>query len=77
MTMRATSIPVDNKRLGRARFVAKTRQQLALPLKGNTTSEKLRYQKRRRQIYGPDYVPKIPVKSAKKGPTLGGVKQVG
>jgi len=29
-----------------------------------TNSEKGQYQKRGRQIYGPDYVPKIPAKAA-------------
>jgi hypothetical protein len=65
---------VQNKRLGQALAVAKRMQDLPLPPKVNT-SQKLGYQKRGRQIYGPDYVPKIPVKSAKESHTPSPVKQ--
>jgi transposase len=58
----------ENKRLGQALAVAKRMQDLAPAPKVNTNSKKLGYQKRGRQIYGPDYVPKIPVKSAKESP---------
>ena len=64
----------ENKRLGQALAVAKRMQDLPLPPKVNT-SQKLGYQKRGRQIYGPDYVPKIPVKSAKESHTPSPVKQ--
>ncbi len=57
---------VENKRLGQALAVAKRMQDLALPPKVYTNSQKLGYQKRGRQIYGSDYVPKIPVKSVKR-----------
>jgi hypothetical protein len=40
-------------------------------------TQKLGYQKRGRQIYGPDYVPKIPVRSAKESPTPSPVEQTG
>ncbi len=68
---------VQNKRLGQALAVAKRMQDLALPPKVNTNSKKLGYQKRGRQIYGPDYVLKIPVKSAKESPTPSPVEQTG
>jgi hypothetical protein len=68
---------VANKRLGQALAVAKRMQYLALPRKVNTNSQKLGYQKRGRQIYGPDYVPKIPVRSAKESPTPSPVEQTG
>jgi hypothetical protein len=68
---------VENKRLGQALAVAKRMKDLALPPKVNTNSQKLGYQKRGRQIYGPDYVPKIPVKSVKEGPTPSLVEQTG
>jgi hypothetical protein len=58
----------ENKRLGKALAVAKVMQDLALPPKVHTNGRKLGYQKRGRQIYGPDYMPKIPVKSVKEGP---------
>jgi hypothetical protein len=67
----------ENKRLGQALAVAKRIQDLALPPKVNTNSQELGYQRRGRQIYGPDYVPKIPVKSAKEGPTPSPVKRAG
>ena len=68
---------VQNKRLGQALAIAKRMQDLALPPKVNTNSKKLGYQKRGRQIYGPDYVLKIPVKSAKESPTPSPVEQTG
>lgn len=68
---------VANKRLGQALAVAKRMQDLTLPAKVNTNSQKLGYQKRGRQIYGPDYVPKIPVRSAKESPTPSPVEQTG
>lgn len=64
-----------NKRLGTALAVAKVMQDLALPPKLHTNGRKLGYQKRGRQIYGPDYVPKIPVKSVNEGPTRRLVEQ--
>jgi hypothetical protein len=67
----------ENKRLGQALAVAKRMQYLAPAPKVNTNSKKLGYQKRGRQIYGPDYVPKIPVKSAKESPTPSPVEQTG
>ncbi len=67
----------ENKRLGKALAVAKVMQDLALLPKVHTNSQKLGYQKRGRQIYGPDYVPKIPVKSVKEGPIPSLVEQTG
>jgi hypothetical protein len=67
----------ENKRLGQALAIAKRMQDLALPPNVNTKSKKLGYQKRGRQIYGPDYVPKIPAKSVKESPTPSQVEQTG
>jgi transposase len=67
----------ENKRLGKALAVAKVMQDLALPPKVHTNGRKLGYQKRGRQIYGPDYMPKISVKSVKEGPIPRLVEQTG
>ena len=67
----------ENKRLGQALALAKRMQYLAPAPKVDTNSKKLGFQKRGRQIYGPDYVPKIPVKSAKESPTSSPVKRTG
>jgi hypothetical protein len=67
----------ENKRLGKALAVAKVMQDLPLPPKVQTNSQKLGYQKRGRQIYGPDYMPKISVKSVKEGPIPSLVEQTG
>lgn len=67
----------ENKRLGKALAVAKVMQDLALSPTVQTNSQKLGYQKRGRQIYGPDYVPKIPVRSAKEGLVSRPVEQAG
>lgn len=66
---------VGNKHLGQALAVAKRVQDLTLPPKVHSNSQELGSQKRGRQSYGPDYVPKIPVKSVKEGPTLRLVEQ--
>jgi hypothetical protein len=58
-----TSI-VENKRLGHALALIKAQQDSHFEAKVKTNSEKGKYQKRGRQIYGPDYVPKISAKSA-------------
>jgi hypothetical protein len=68
---------VENKRLGQALALAKKRQNLAPPPQVHTNSQKLGHQKRGRHIYGPDYVPKIPVKSVKEEPTPSLVEQTG
>ena len=60
---------IENKRLGHALAVIKAQQDTYFRPKVNTNSQKGGYQKRGRQIYGPDYVPKIPVRSAKEGPS--------
>ena len=57
---------VENKRLGHALAVIKAQQDSHFETKVKTDSEKGEYQKRGRQIYGPDYVPKIPAKTAAK-----------
>lgn len=54
---------VENKRLGHALALIKAQQDKYFETKVKTNSEKGEYQKRGRQIYGPDYVPKIPAKS--------------
>jgi hypothetical protein len=48
-----------NKRLGHALTVVKAQQDIKHQPKVRTNSEKLGYQKRGRQLYGPDYKPKI------------------
>ncbi len=55
---------VENKRLGHTLALIKTQQDVHFEAKVKTNSEKDGYQKRGRQIYGPDYIPKIPVKAA-------------
>jgi hypothetical protein len=55
---------VENKRLGHALALIKAQQDRHFEAKVKTNSEKGQYQKRGRQIYGPDYVPKISAKSA-------------
>jgi hypothetical protein len=55
---------VENKRLGHALALIKAQQDSHFEAKVKTNSEKGEYQKRGRQIYGPDYVPKIPAKTA-------------
>jgi hypothetical protein len=55
---------VENKRLGHALALIKAQQDSHFEAKVKTNSEKGEYQKRGRQIYGPDYVPKISAKSA-------------
>jgi hypothetical protein len=67
----------ENKRLGKALAIAKVMQDLALPPKVHTNGRKIGYQKRGRQIYGPDYMPKISVKSVKEGPLPSLVGQTG
>jgi hypothetical protein len=59
---------VENKRLGHALALIKVQQDRHFEAKVKTNSEKGEYQKRGRQIYGPDYVPKIPAKAAAKEP---------
>ena len=54
----------ENKRLGHALALIKAQQDSHFEAKVKTNSEKGQYQKRGRQIYGPDYVPKIPGKAA-------------
>jgi hypothetical protein len=68
---------IENKRLGHALAVIKAQQDTCFTPKVNTNSQKLGYKKRGRQIYGPDYVPKIPVRSVKEGPTPSLVEQTG
>ncbi|MCU1227028.1 MAG: Integrase catalytic region [Edaphobacter sp.] len=60
---------VENKRLGHTLALIKAQQDSHFEAKVKTNSEKGQYQKRGRQIYGPDYVPKIPVKVAVAEPT--------
>jgi hypothetical protein len=55
---------VENKRLGHALALIKAQQDRHFEAKVKTNSEKGQYQKRGRQIYGHDYVPKISAKSA-------------
>src|ERR1700726_4197436 len=55
---------VENKRLGHTLALIKAQQDSHFEVKIKTNSEKGEYQKRGRQIYGPDYVPKIPTKPA-------------
>jgi hypothetical protein len=55
---------VENKRLGHTLALIKAQQDSHFEAKVKTNSEKGQYQKRGRQIYGPDYVPKIPAKGA-------------
>jgi hypothetical protein len=55
---------VENKRLGHALSLIKAQQDSHFEVKIKTNSEKGDYQKRGRQIYGPDDVPKIPTKPA-------------
>jgi hypothetical protein len=55
---------VENKRLGHALALIKAQQDRHFKAKVKTNSEKGQYQKRGRQIYGPDYVPKISAQSA-------------
>ena len=50
---------MENKRLGHALSLIKAQQDSHFEAKVKTNSEKGEYQKRGRQIYGPDYVPKI------------------
>jgi hypothetical protein len=50
---------VENKRLGHALTVVKAQQDIKHQPKVRTNSEKLGYQKRGRQLYGPDYKAKI------------------
>ena len=45
------------------RWLVKAQQDRNFETKVMTNSEKGEYQKRGRQIYGPDYVPKIPAKA--------------
>ena len=49
----------ENKRLGHALAVVKAQQDVKHQPKIRTNSEKLGYQKRGRQFYGPDYKAKI------------------
>jgi hypothetical protein len=60
---------VENKRLGHTLALIKAQQDSHFEAKVKTNSEKGQYQKRGRQIYGPDYVPKIPAKAAAAEPT--------
>ena len=46
---------VENKRLGRALAMVKAEQDLKQQTKVKTNSEKDRYKKRARKVYGPDY----------------------
>jgi transposase len=56
---------VENKRLGHTLALIKAQQDMHFEPKVKTNSEKGAYQKRGRQIYGPDYIaPKIPAKAA-------------
>jgi len=55
---------VENKRLGHTLALIKAQQDNHFEAKVKTNSEKGQYQKRGRQIYGPDYIPKIPAKAA-------------
>jgi hypothetical protein len=55
---------VENKRLGHTLALIKAQQDSHFEVKLKTDSDKGEYQKRGRQIYGPDYVPKIPTKPA-------------
>jgi hypothetical protein len=55
---------VENKRLGHALALIKAQQDSHFEVKTKTNSEKGEYRKRGRQLYGPDYVPKIPTKPA-------------
>jgi hypothetical protein len=55
---------VENKRLGHTLALIKAQQDSHFEAKVKTNSEKGEYQKRGRQIYGPDYVPKISAKAA-------------
>jgi hypothetical protein len=55
---------IENKRLGHALALIKAQQDNHFEAKVKNNSEKGAYQKRGRQIYGPDYVPKIPAKTA-------------
>jgi hypothetical protein len=50
---------VENKRLGHALTVVKAQQDIKHQPKVRTNSKKLGYQKRGRQLCGPDYKPKI------------------
>lgn len=56
---------VENKRLGHALALIKAQQDKHFEAKVKNNSEKGAYQKRGRQIYGPDYVSKAPVHSAR------------
>ena len=55
---------VENKRLGHTLALIKAQQDSHFEVKVKTNSEKGQYQKRGRQIYGPDYTPKIPAQTA-------------
>jgi hypothetical protein len=55
---------VENKRLGHSLALIKAQQDNHFEAKVKNNSEKGAYQKRGRQIYGPDYVPKMPAKTA-------------
>jgi hypothetical protein len=55
---------VENKHLGHALALIKAQQDNHFEAKVKNNSRKGAYQKRGRQIYGPDYVPKIPAKTA-------------
>ncbi len=50
--------PVENKRLGHALLIVKAQQDLKRETKVLTNSEKTGYQKRPRQVYGPNYFEK-------------------
>ena len=54
---------VENKRLGHALALIKAQQDKHFEAKVKNNSEKGAYQKRGRQIYGPDYIPKIAAKT--------------
>ena len=55
---------VENKRLGHALALVKAQQAERFEARVKTNSEKDGYQKRGRPVYGPDYIPKLPAKSA-------------
>jgi hypothetical protein len=55
---------VENKRLGHALALIKAQQDNHFEAKVKNNSKKGACQKRGRQIYGPDYVPKIPARTA-------------
>jgi hypothetical protein len=57
---------VENKRLGHALALIKAQQDSHFEVKVKTNSEKGQYQKRGRQIYGPDYLPKMSPESVAK-----------